>query len=523
MSRVRFVHPRIWTGAATGVTDALLVEDDRVIAVGHEARAAGADRTVDLPGALVMPGLHDAHIHTAWTARDLASVDLSAASTLGEALDLIRAHAATLPAGRSIGSGRWNSNRWTPAVQPDRHSLDTVCPDRIVALDSADGHTVWANSLALQAAGITRNTPDPVGGQLLRDVSGEPTGILRESAQHLLDALPEDEQPLRPLLERCQELLLSVGLTSVTDIDGEDAHAAYAAMHAEGTLRLRVTKCIRDGDLELAIAEGRRAGSGDGRFRVGPVKFFSDGALGSHTAYLTEPYLSDPTGPEGRGIAAMPYPLFLHRVRMAVEAGLDVATHAIGDAANRLVLDAYGVMREEGHTGILRIEHAQHVLPVDIPRFRTLDVIASMQPAHCTADIDLVEKMIGPRRVATHAWRTMLGAAVRLALGSDAPVEEPNPFHALHAAVTRQRANGSPLGGWHPEERITLDQAVHAHTVGAHEAAGRTDVGRLIPGQLADFVSLDRDPWSLEHSDPGGIRDTRVLATWVGGEPAFEA
>ena len=524
MSRILFSHQRIWTGVGESPwTDALLVEDGRVVAVGDDARAATAiAETVELPGALVMPGLHDAHIHTEWVARDLTEVDLREAASLDEALGLVRDHVATLPAGQPLWSGRWNSNRWTPAVQPDRHALDTVCADRIAVLDSVDGHTVWANSVALQQAGITRDTPDPVGGEIVRDSSGEPTGILRESAQELLDGLPDEDRPLRPLIERCQDWLLSVGLTSITDIDGEDARAAYAAMHADGALRLRVTKCIRDGDLELAISEGRRAGAGDERFRVGPVKFFSDGALGSHSAHMTEPYLGDATGHEGCGIAVTPYPVLLHRIRMSLQAGLDVATHAIGDEANRLVLDAFGVMREEGHTGLLRIEHAQHVRPVDIPRFRVLDVIASMQPTHCTADIDLVDGMIGPRRVASYAWRTLLDSGVRLAFGSDAPVEDPNPFFALHAAVTRQRADGSPIGGWRPDEKVTLDEAVHAHTVVAHEAAGRTDAGRLLPGQLADFVCVDRNLWELEGSDPMAIRDNAVLQTWVGGELAFE-
>ena len=204
-----------------------------------------------------------------------------------------------------------------------------VSGDRVAALSSVDGHTIWANSLALQRAGITRDTPDPVGGEIVRDASGEPTGILRESAQELLDVIPHEESPLRPWLERCQDWLLSVGLTSITDIDGEDARAAYAELHADGALRLRVTKCTRDPDLELAIAEGRRSGQGDDVFRVGPVKFFSDGALGSHTAHMTEPFI----GHEGCGIAAMPYDVLLERTLLAARSGLDVVTHAIGDEA----------------------------------------------------------------------------------------------------------------------------------------------------------------------------------------------
>ncbi len=430
----------------------------------------------------------------------------------------MQAHADGLAPGQWLHSGRWNHNVWDVPVQPDRHSLDAVSGDRVAALSSVDGHTIWANSLALQRAGITRDTADPVGGEIVRDASGEPTGILRESAQELLDVIDHDEGPLRPWLERCQDQLLSVGLTSITDIDGEDVRAAYAAMHADGVLRLRVTKCTRDEDLELAIGEGRRSGQGDDRLRVGPVKFFSDGALGSQTAHMTEPFV----GHEGCGIAAMPYDVLLERTLLAVRSGLDVCTHAIGDEANRLVLDAFEAVRAGGHDSVLRIEHAQHVLPVDLPRFRALDVVASMQPSHCTADFELAEAIIGPRRLASYAWRSFLDAGVRVAFGSDAPVEDPNPFYGLHAAVTRQRADGHPLGGWRPEERITLEEAVHAHTVGAHEAVGRTDVGRLAVGQLADLVAVDRDVFALEESAPSGIRDTVVLQTWVGGQLEFE-
>jgi predicted amidohydrolase YtcJ len=519
MSRTLLRHDRIWTGDADQPwTDALLVEDGRVTAVGPSAREAGAADVVDLPGALVMPGLHDAHIHTEWVGRSLASVDLREARSLEETLELVRVHAEGLADGEWLHSGRWNHNIWDVPVQPDRHSLDTVSGDRVAALSSVDGHTIWANSLALQRAGITRDTPDPIGGEIVRDADGEPTGILRESAQDLLDVIEQDQVPLRPWIERAQQVLLSVGLTSITDIDGEETRAAYADLHADGALRLRVTKCTRDGDLELAIAEGRRSGQGDDRFRVGPVKFFSDGALGSHTAHMTEPFI----GHEGCGIAAMPYDVLLERTLLAVRSGLDVCTHAIGDEANRLVLNSFEAVRAEGHDNLLRVEHAQHVLPVDIPRFRTLDVIASMQPSHCTADLELADQIIGPRRLASYAWRSFLDAGVRLAFGSDAPVEDPNPFYGLHAAVTRQRADGTPFGGWRPEERITLDEAVHAHTVGAHEAVGRTDVGRLVAGQLADLVVVDRDLWALEESAPAEIRDTMVLQTWIGGALAHE-
>lgn len=515
MSRVLLRHRRIWTGEPSRPwTTGVLVDGGEITATGDAALAESATTVIDLPGEVVVPGLHDAHIHTQWLARSLSAVDLREARSLDEALRLVAAHAAALPQGEVLHSGRWNSNRWDLPRQPDRHALDAVTGDRAAALSSVDGHTIWANSLALHRAGIMRDTPDPVGGQIVRDADGEPTGILRESAMQLLGDAAQPGSDLRPWLERGQDRLLSLGLTAITDIDGEDCRAAYLAMHADGALRLRVTKCIRDGDLELAIDEGRHAGDGDAVFRVGPVKFYSDGALGSRSAHMTQPYLDH----DGCGIAVTPYPTLRQRISLATESGLDVCTHAIGDEANRLVLDAYAAVRARRHRGILRIEHAQHLRPADVPRFRELDVVASIQPTHCTTDLELADEAIGDRPLASYAWRSLLDAGARLAFGSDAPVEQPDPFHAVHAAVTRQRADGHPPGGWRPHERITLEEALRAHTADAHAAAGRTDVGRLVPGQLADLVALDRDLWRI---DPSDLRDTQALATVVDGEVAY--
>lgn len=523
MSRTLFRHRRIWTGNREQPwTDALLIDDGLVTAVGSDALQLTADQTVDLPGTLVLPGLHDAHLHTGWLAQEASSVDLRPARSLDEAVAIVAAFVRDLPPGVPVRGGRWNANTWQPPAIPHRSALDAVCPDRPAVLPSVDGHSVWVNSAALRLAGITRDTPDPTGGTIVRDATGEPTGVLRETAISLLPPEPDPgPDAMRHALERVQRDLLSVGLTAITDIDGEEVRAGYVAMRDAGTLRLRVTKCVRDDDLELAIDEGRRAGDGGDLLRVGPVKFFSDGALGSRTAHLTQPY----RGHESCGLAVTPYPVLVQRIQQAVGAGLDVCTHAIGDAANHVVLDAYADVRAAGPQGaaaILRVEHAQHVLPTDVARFAELDVVASMQPTHCTTDLDLVDAVLGDRPLASYAWRTMLDAGVRVAFGSDAPVEEPNPFHALHAAVTRQRADGHPSHGWRPAERITLDEAVHAHTVGAHEAARRGDAGRFVPGQVADLVCVDRDLWELEHSEPAAIRDTRVLQTWVAGKLAFE-
>lgn len=524
-TRTLLRHNRIWTGkphisgdgsASDPWTDALLVENGRVVAVGEDAKEAGGiDTVVDLPGAVAMPGLHDAHMHSEWVSRDLREVDLRECRSLEATLEQIAAHAANRPPGEPLMSGRWNHNQWDVPVEPDRHALDRVLPDRPALLDAVHGHVLWVNSRALQLAGITRDTPDPVGGQIDRDEHGEPTGILREEAMALAYAIPFEEPPLRPMLPQTQQQLLAYGLTAITDIDGQSCRDAWLSLHADGALALRVTTCAREPELDRALAEGRTAGAGDDWVRVGPVKFFSDGALGSRTAHMTEPYL----GHESCGMAVTPYPVLVQRILHAASGGLDVCTHAIGDEANRLVLDAYREVRAAGHAGtILRIEHAQHVRPIDVPRFRSLDVWASMQPTHALTDLDLVEQVVGPRRLASYAWQSMLDAGVSLAFGSDAPVETPNPFHALQAAVTRCRLDGYPPGGWQPHERISFDDAVHAHTVGAHRAARRDDAGALLPGQVADLICLDTDPWQLAEDNPRAIADVTVLQTWTGGQ-----
>lgn len=518
MSRTLLRHGRIWTGDVEQPwTTALLVDDGRIVAVGAGALETGARRVVDLPGAVVVPGLHDAHLHTGWLAEESAAVDLRAARSLTEALALIETYAASLPAGADVRGGRWNRDRWRGGG-PDRWALDTVTAGRVAVLPSVDGHCVWANSAALASGGITRDTPDPVGGRIERDAAGEPLGVLFDDAIDLLPAAAVDPPALQRALGGVQRDLLAAGVTAITDLDGEEVRQAYLALHESGSLRLRVVKCIRDGDLERAIDEGRRAGGGDDWLQVGPVKFFADGALGSRTAHMTEPF----AGLDWCGLAVTPYPVLLQRVEMTVAAGLDVCTHAIGDEANRLVLDAYAAVRRVAPEAILRVEHAQHVRAADVERFARLRVFASMQPTHCPADLEVVDSVLGSRPVRSYAWRTMLDAGVPLAFGSDAPVAEPNPFHALHAAVTRQRGDGFPPGGWQPHERIGLDEALRAHTAGAWEAARRRDVGRLRPGQLADFVCVDRDLWELEAAEPAVIREARVEQTWVGGALAFE-
>ncbi|MEV6963848.1 amidohydrolase [Hamadaea sp. NPDC051192] len=512
-----FRNAAVHTGDDRPSAQAIAVEDGLILAVGSEAdvrAAAGpAAELVDLDGAAVIPGLNDAHIHTAQYAHGLTTVDLAGTRSLAEALAKVAERAAGLRPGEWLLGGRWNSNVWDQPAQPDRYALDSVCPDNPVALPTVDGHTCWANSAALRLAGIDASTPDPIGGHIVKDASGEPTGILRETAMHPLNPFMAATD-LGRLLRIGQDNLLALGLTSVHDIDGEDCHQAYLELKAAGDLKLRVHKATRLPHFEKALAEGRRTGQGDDWYRIGPLKVFSDGALGSHTCHTSRPM----TGGD-QGIAVQPYDELVRLFRTAAEAGIAVATHAIGDQANHLVLDAY---EQIGPTPGLRhrIEHAQHLQPGDVTRMARLGVMASMQPVHCTSDMDLVDSLLSGHDLASYAWRGLLDAGAVLAFGSDAPVEDPNPFAALYAAVTRTRPDGSPIGGWQPEQRITMAEAIRAHTYGAAYAAGEEDrKGRLAPGQLADFIAVDVDPYA---DSPAAVLRTQVLSTVVGGEVKYQ-
>ncbi|WP_445155658.1 amidohydrolase [Arthrobacter sp. Hor0625] len=510
---------------------ALLTRGERILAVGAvdelRAHATGVTATVDLGGATVIPGLTDAHIHTANYAREIAALDLRGTASLAEALDRIRDYAATLPATAWVFGGRWDFNAWDVPVQPDRQALDSATGGRPAALPSIDGHTVWANSAALAAVGIDERTPDPVGGEIIRDAAGYPTGILREAANAVLGAIMNSPEAgdLTAQLAEAQRRLLAVGLTGVHDFDGEDCLEAYRALRSEGNLQLRVHKAIPRVALDMAIDEGRATGDGDAWLRTGPVKLFSDGALGSHSCHMNQPF---PGEPKNHGIEVIPYLELLALVRRAAGAGIAVATHAIGDRANQLVLDAYqDLVRNPldaapalGRAAVIprlrhRIEHTQHLRPEDVQRVARLGVVPSMQPTHCTSDIPLASTLLAGRDLASYAWRSLLDAGALPAFGSDAPVELPNPLHGIHAAVTRQNRDNEPGGGWQPAERISVAEAIAGFTTGAAHASGEESIkGRLRPGMLADFTALGADPFTCR---PEELRGLPVRATAVGG------
>lgn len=508
---------------------ALLTDGERVLAVGTpkelRAQTSQSVETIDLNGGTVIPGLTDSHIHTANYAREIAALDLRGTRSLEESLERVSAYAATLPPDAWVLGGRWDFNAWDRPIPPDRHALDSATGGRPAALPSIDGHTLWANTKALEVASIRADTPDPVGGQILREADGHPSGILRETAQNPLTEIHQrhTDDGLAAQLAKAQQRLLAVGLTGVHDFDGEDALQAYRSLRATGALHLRVNKAIPMSALDLAIAQGRTTGDGDAWLRTGPVKLFSDGALGSHSCHMSEAF----PGEEGNtGIEVIPYLELLALVRRAAGAGIAVATHAIGDRANQLVLDAYedlarnpidvpAGIRPAGSRLRHRIEHTQHLRPADVQRLAILGVVPSMQPTHCTTDIPLASTLLAGRDLASYAWRSLIDAGANPAFGSDAPVELPNPLHGIHSAVTRQNSAGEPEGGWQPGERVSIAEAIAAYTVGAAHASGEeAHKGRLRPGMLADFTVLGADPYVV---DPAELRDLPILATAVGG------
>ncbi|WP_104044351.1 amidohydrolase [Arthrobacter sp. ZGTC412] len=502
--------------------EAILVEDGVIVAAGTTAQlrahAPAGTKTVGLGNAVVIPGLTDAHIHTASLARSMHEVDLRQTRSLVEALAEVAAVKPRYREGEWILGGWWDFNAWEIPVQPDRATLDSLCPKNPVALTSADGHTVWANSQALQLLGITRTTPDPAGGEIVRNAHGDATGILRESAVYPVRKLAASgvSGNLADQLREAQQYLLSLGLTGVHDIDGADALEGYRHLRDENALALRVHKLLAQDDLEAAILGGIRTGKGDSWIRHGAVKIFADGAAGSHTCHMSEPF----PGSTSYGMEVTAYPELLRLATRAATAGIAVAVHAIGDRANHLVLNALEDIKTitAQHNLRHRIEHVQFLKPADVPRLNTLGVVASMQPQHCPSDLPILG-MVEGRDLASYAWRSLLDTGATVAFGSDSPVEVPNPFHGLHAAITRTTAKGEPDGGWEPQERITLEEALHAYCAAPAYASGEENIkGTLSPGKLADFAVLDTDIFA---ASPAELRETRVLMTVTGGSVRY--
>jgi predicted amidohydrolase YtcJ len=513
--------------AAMTVADAIALAGGNVVTVGSvkEARAAlpGA-RRLDAGGRAVIPGLIDAHIHLLSFSESLGRVNLTAAATKEEALRRVAEVAARTEPGRWILGGGWNNYLWSPPDFPTRHDLDAVAPNNPVKLDRKDLHSCWVNSAALERAGISATTPNPPGAAIGRDADGIPDGMLYESAVHLVErAIDEPAPDPKSLIRDGLRVLAAMGLTGLHVPEGVECLSALQHLDAAGDLPARIVIFFAYPQLGEAMRLGLRTGFGSARLRLGPVKMFSDGSLGSMTAQMLSPYEG---APGNTGIGTIEQEELEESVASAARAGIASAVHAIGDLANRRVLDAFERVRaleQDWGTAPLvqRIEHVQHLDRADIGRFARLGVVASMQPIHCTSDMFDADRLLGARARYSYALRSLLSSGAALAFGSDAPVETPNPFHGMYAAVTRQDEDGRPAGGWYPEERLTVEEAVRAYTVGAAQASPYLPgvTGTLTPGSFADLLVLDHD---IFHAEPGALRDTKPLLTMVGGEATHD-
>jgi len=498
--------------------DALLVQHGRVLAAGRAEelrRAAPGVRTLDLRPATLTPGLADAHIHLVEWAFARREIDLAAAASPEQAAHLVARHA-----GRGSGwiRGRgWNPHRWRTA--PTRELLDRAAPGRPVALQSHDMHALWVNTAALEHAGIGPDTPDPVGGRIVRDGEGRPTGLLLERAAELVvrSIPPVSDADAEAALLDAQAELHRHGITAVhclpnIHITGPDPLPVLERLRARDLLRLRVLVHLPLAALDEAIRIGLRSGFGSEWIRIGGVKMFLDGALGSRTAWLREPY----TGSRDHGIQVLPADEFRETVRRAANAGIASVVHAIGDAAVSLAVDVLSDPAARGPALPHRIEHVQLCPPERFAGLGTGGIIASVQPCHLITDWRAAERHWGIERCrGAYAFRSLRDGGAVLAFGSDAPVEPVDPRRGLFAAVARQDLDGQPADGWFPAERLSPADALRAYTAGPAFAAGVAGfLGTLAPGAAADFVAWDEDP--LELDAPALLR-LRCLATAVGG------
>ncbi|MDH5824046.1 amidohydrolase [Luteimonas sp. RD2P54] len=507
--------------------------DGRIVAVGRaEAlRSQHPDAEVlDLGDAVVVPGLIDAHAHLMNLGRALLSADLAGARSKDEVIERLRAYAADLPEGAWLRGRGWDQNLWPDKAFPTAADLDQAFPDRPVWLDRVDGHAGWANGAALRAAAAREGARDlrgdwqPDGGRIVR-TDGEPTGVFVDAAMALVEAaVPADGgASAEEALQRALAAAVRNGLTGVHDMGVSREELALFRRFADaGRLPLRIS-AYADGDgpaLDDLCTDGLYRHP-QGRLRMEGVKLYMDGALGSRGAALLEDY-SDEPGNDG---LLLTEPAALAAVvNKARDCGVQVATHAIGDRGNRIVLDTYAAALggRAGGDHRWRVEHAQVVAAGDIPRFAELGLIASMQPTHATSDMPWAEDRVGPDRLAgAYAWRRFLDAGVPLALGSDFPVESVDPRLGLYAAVTRQDRDGRPPGGWLADQKLEAGEALHGFTAAAaHAGRAEQEVGRLAPGMRADFVVLAADPLALA---PAALDEVRILSTWVDGTPVYEA
>jgi len=525
---------RIYTlDARDRVVEAVAIEGARIAAVGPDeatlALAGPATIRMDLGGRSVLPGLIDAHGHLSGLAAALRNVDLVGTRSYEAVIERVAARARSTPPGQWVLGRGWDQNDWPEQVFPHHEALSRAVPDHPVYLTRIDGHAGLANAAALALAGLARSTPDPPGGRIERDrATGEPTGVLVDRAQGLVTRHipPPAREELRGLVRQAIAQCLAAGLTSVHEPGvGAATIDLYGEMIDAGEFDLRLYAMIGAGEreaLERYFERGPIVGYGEGRLTVRAIKVVMDGALGSRGAALLEPYRDDP---DNVGLLTTTPEELERLLARAIPRGFQVATHAIGDRANRLVLDAYeaALARRNDRPGLrLRIEHAQVLAVEDIARLCRLGVIPSMQATHATSDMYWAGDRLGPERLAgAYAWRKFLKAGCRIANGSDFPVEGVSPLWGVYAAITRQDHDGWPEGGWRPEERMTRTEALRSFTIDAAYAAfEENEKGSIEPGKFADLVVLSADVMTVP---PGEILKSRVEMTFLGGKLVYAA
>ncbi len=521
---------------STPEVEAIAAKGDRIVALGgnEEVQAWIGDGTqvIELAGRTVVPGMIDAHTHFAGIGARRLQIDAGAAAK-GEILQKVAAQVTRSKAGEWIQGRGWDQNIWPEKAFPTRQELDAVAPDNPVYLTRVDGHAAWVNSRALEIAGIQRGTPDPPGGMILRDSRGEPTGTLVDNGFRLVSRHipPMSKDQRREAVRLSISECLAAGLTGVHEAGGSRADIElYEEMMRAGEFNFRIYEFVRwPGDeqslphtyesLDYFLEKGPQIGLHDNRLTIRGIKMSLDGALGSRGAAFLEPYADDP---DNSGVLRLDAGEIYETTLRGLKAGFQVAVHAIGDRANRIVLDAMEKALKEAQVSDarLRVEHAQVLDPADVPRFARLGILPSMQPTHCTTDMHWIGDRVGEQRSRyAYAWRTLLDSGVRIPGGSDAPVESVAPLPGIYAAVTRRDRNGWPEDGWHPEQIVTREEALRMFTIDAAYAAFEENIkGSLVPGKLADMAVLSRDIMKIPAA---GILETEVEMTILGGKVVY--
>jgi predicted amidohydrolase YtcJ len=521
------VNGKIFTADdANPWAEAVAVRNGKILAVGTNAAirkyAGSGTRLLDVQGRLVIPGLIDAHTHFVEGGKSLTSLTFRGVNSIAKIQEMVAAKIKELPPGTPVYGSQYDHTLFPGGNWPTKADLDKVSPQNPVIIERVDGHSVWVNSLALKQSRITKETPNPAGGEILKDrASGEPTGILTETATELLKVKGRvPESTLEQDILRGLAYAASLGLTGVgTSADFKELEA-FRQVEREGRLTLRLYAWLPVEAMEACLEKGIRQGQGDDLLRTGFLKIFVDGTLGSGTALMLAPFTDEP----GKsGLPQYPYPVFAALVDKAMANGFQIGVHAIGDKGVRWVLDAVEAAEKKHARRDLRprIEHAQVVAPQDVPRFAELGVIASMQPTHCTTDMRFCERRIGTERSKNaYLWRTLLTSGAHLAFGSDWPVEPLDPMRGLYSAVTRKSIElDTPEGGWFPDQRLTMAEAIKAFTTGAAYASfdeGRK--GQIRPGLLADMVVLSQDLFTIPARE---ILETKAVWTILGGKIVF--